>query len=430
MADRKDRLRIVNQETGDAIEEWESAEVSSDYLTPCDTFKFEAGDDDAPVEIARRFPPGAPVVISAILDDGREAVLIDGVVDSVSQESARDGGGGRRLVVEGRDFLGVVVDANVDPRISVPAHPTVEQLLDLVLKGEFGLDFNQVEENVKTHQAIGPKLKKRPPTRPSRKRRKAAKVESEAKPRDGESGWSYLDRILTQYGYHLSAARSPDNRYVVVAGPNYDQDVYYTLRQLRGAGAAANNVARSVLKVDESGVPSHVFVKGSGPFSAGDLKKNTSVAKNAVATRFKPVFLVDQRAKDRESTERIARAFLGRCLRNFVTYEAHVQGIVDEDSGALYCVDTLVNVFDDDKGLRTSGGMWVESCTTRVSRKGGTTTDLKLIPRGTLVLDWQPDEEVDKALDFAAALAESLGSKSFNKTRSFQYNGVEFWAPK
>lgn len=415
--DRADRLRITNVDTGDTIDEWESAEISSDFLRPCDTFRFQAGSDDAPIEIAKRFPEGANVVISAVLEEGREAFLIDGYVDVSETYSGRDG---RRCVVEGRDFLSQVVDSNVDPRMVLPTQPTIEQVIDAVLE-QFGIERNRVEENVRTHEAIGRRLKKRPPLRPSRRSKKQSVNDSV--PRDNEGAFTFLARLLSDHGYWLWAARSPENRYVVVAGPNYDQDAYYTLRMLRGASGAANNVEHSTMRVDGTGMPSHVFVKGTF-FGPGDRKKNVAVAENAVASRFKPAYLVDQKAKTKDSTERIARSFLGKAARNYVTYSATVSGMADPETGAVYCVDTICDVRDDDKGVY--GPMWVESCAIHKSRQG-TTTDLKLIPRGTLVLDWQPDEDVDLALDYAAALARANGSKSFHKTRSFKYNGVEFW---
>ncbi|MCU0686942.1 MAG: hypothetical protein MUF34_32645 [Polyangiaceae bacterium] len=420
MADRNDRIRIVNVETGDALDVWESAEVSSDYLTPCDTFRFDAGSEAAPIEIARRFPPGKNVIVSAVLHEGREAVLLDGYIDIVDMSSDR--GSGRRLMIEGRDFLSQVVDSNVDPRRPPPGQPTIEQVNDFVLKGMFNIQYEITEENVKTHEAIGPRLKKRPPTRPSRRSRK--QPANQSIPRDNEGAWQFLARMNSDHGYWLSAGRTPERRYAILAGPNYNQDSHYSLRLLRGPAGAANNVIRSSLRVDESSVPSHVYVKGSG-FGTGDRAGNVSMASNRVASRLKPAFVVDQKAKTKESTERIARMLLGKQIRNYITYHATVQGIVDEQTGALFAADTMVDVRDDDMGL--IGPMWVESCTIRKSRKNGTTTELKLIPPGTLVLDWQPDEDIDKALEYVAAYAESLGVKSAFDASTIQYNGVEIW---
>lgn len=420
MADRNDRLRIVNAKTGDALDVWESAEASSDFLTPCDTFRFDAGSEAAPVEIARRFPPGANVIVSAVLHEGREAVLLDGYVDAVDMSSDR--GGGRRLTIEGRDFLSQVVDSHVDPRKPPPGQPTIEQVNDFVLKGQFKLEYEITEENVKTHEAIGRRLKKRPPLRPSRRSRKQSVNDSV--PRDNEGAWQYLARLNSDHGYWLSAGRTPERRYAIIAGPNYDQDSHYGLRLLRGPAGAANNVIKSSLRVDESGVPSHVYVKG-GFFGRGDQAGNVSMAENAVVSRFKPAFIVDQKAKTKESTERIARMLLGKQIRNYFTYRATVQGIVDEETGALYAADTMVDVRDDDMGV--SGLWWVESCTVRKSRKSGTTTELKLIPPGTLVLDWQPDEEIDRALTYVAAQAKSIGVTSLFEANSIQFKGVEIW---
>ncbi len=421
MLDRDDRLVLENQDTGARLDVWESAELSSDFLTPCDSFRFTAGSESSPKEIAKLFPTGSNVLVKVLLQEGREAHLIDGVVDRARLHSGRDG---RTVSIEGRDFLGRVEDSNVDPRIPLPKPPTIKAVFDVVLRGQFGLEVEQIEENEKTKQAIGPRLKKLPPKprkKPSRRSRTAPI--NDATPRDNEGAFSYLQRLGTQYGFHLWAASGSGQRLVVVAGPDYDQEAHYTLRLRRGPAGAANNIKVADLNVDESRVPSHVFVKGTF-FGPADRKKNVALAKNPVATAFKPVYLVDQKAKDKESTERIARAFLGRQLRNFIEYRVTVSGMADPETGAVYAVDTICDVQDEDCGV--FGRMWVESVTINKGR-GGTTTTLKLIPPGTLVLDWQPGEQIDQAIDTAAALAESLGAQSFAKTREFTYNGVEFW---
>lgn len=424
-----DRLRLTNVKTGDTLEEWEAAEWSSDYLTPCDTFRFEAGSDDAPIVVAKRFPVDAPVRVSLVFEAGGFINLLDGYVDSTDLEVARSGGGGRRCVIEGRDFLGDVVDSNVDPRLRLPVNPTLEQIIDTVLKGEpFKLDYKTADLDVRANIAVNPRMKKpkaRAPTRPSRKSRKA-KAKDAFQPRDGESAYAYLARMCSLFGYNLSASFSENKRVVILGGPDYEQSSQYTLRLLDGAVGQENNVLYAAMRLDMTNVPREVIVKG-GAFAKGEATKNLSVLTSNITQRPRQVFVSDQRAKDKDTSERVARATLGRLKRTFATYRAKAQGFVDPETGNPFLVNTTALVDDDMTG--TQGPMWIESVTMRQSRRAGSTTDLKLIPKNTYVLDWLPDETVGTTISDGVPIFEQLGGRDVDQS-SYDYKGVRIYGSK
>lgn len=416
-----DRLRLTNLQTGDTLEEWEAAEWSSDYLTPCDTFRFEAGSDDAPIEIAKRFPADAPVRVSLVFEAGGFIDLLDGYVDSTEVDVSRAGGGGRRCIIEGRDFLGDVVDSNVDPRLRLPVNPTLEQIINTVLMGEpFKLDYDTADKDVRADLQLNPRMKKpkaRAPTRPSRKSKKA-KARDAYQPRDGESAYAYLARMCSLFGYNLSASIAKGKRVVILGGPNYNQDPQYTLRLLDGAAGQENNVLYASMRVDMTNVPREVIVKG-GAFAKGEATKNLSVLWSGLTRRGRQVYVSDARAKDQETSERIARASLGRLTRTFVTYRAKAQGFTDPDTNNPFLVNTIAFVDDESSGTR--GPMWIESVTMRESRRGGSTTDLKLIPKNTYVLDYLPEETVGATVEDGAPILVQLDGRDDS---SFVYKDV------
>jgi prophage tail gpP-like protein len=421
-----DRLRLTNTKTGDTLEQWESAEWSSDYLTPCDTFRFEAGSDDAPIVVAKRFPVDAPVRVSLVLEAGGVMDLLDGYVDSTDVEVARAGGGGRRCVIEGRDFLSDVVDSNVDPRLKLPLNPTLEQLIDAVLKGEpFNLDYETADLDVRADLALNPLMKKpkaRAPTRPSRKSKKT-KAKDAYQPRDGESAYAYLARMCSLFGYNLSATYYENRRHVILGGPNYEKEPYYTLRLLDGALGQENNVLYASTRLDMTNIPREVIVKG-GAFAKGEATKNLSVLTSSLTRRPRQVYVSDQRAKDKDTSERVARATLGRLQRTFATYRVKVQGFTDRETGKVYLVNNIATVDDDMTGLH--GPMWIESVTMRESRRAGRTTDLKLIPKKTYVLDWLPDETVGSTISDGVPVIEQLDGRDVDRSH-FLHRDARFY---
>jgi prophage tail gpP-like protein len=412
-----DELRIVNLDTGQEFTSWESASITSEFLTPCDSFRLEAGADIKAAELARDLFPGA---IVQILVNGHPQLT--GYVDKVSISDGRSGG---RVHVEGRDFLSSVVDGNVDPRMQVAKTITVEQLCAKVITEQFAHRVEIVDVNRSHGTAIGKNLGGKRKSYQSKHPRKDPL--KDITPRDNEGAFSYLSRILTHHGYWLWGAC--DATHVVVAGPEYNQPAAFKLIKKYdpgGTGAGrANNVLDSTFTIDETSVPTLVQVRGQAG-GAGSKSAILGAAKNFLTTRFKPVYISDRDATSKEKAERVARVFLARQMRNFLTYECTVAGFSDRETGGIYQVDSIADVDDERCGVQ--GPMWIESRSFEKSRGSGTTTRLKLIPRGTLVLDWQPDEQIPQVTTPLEAQTD-LGKLAFVKTGRFLVDELQFLKP-
>lgn len=413
-----DELRVVNLDSGAEFTSWTTATVSSDFLTPCDSFHLEAGADTKAADLAKQLFPGA---IVQILANGHPQLT--GYVDKVS---ISDGRGGARVTIDGRDFMSSVVDGNIDPRMQVSKTTTIDQLCSQVIYGQFSIPVGVVDNNISFAMAAGKPLEKRKSyTGTKHKRSDPLK---DITPKDNEGAFSYLTRILTHHGYWLWG--SCDSKHAIVAGPEYNQAPCCNLIKKYdpgGSGAgAANNILESTFTIDETSTPALVQVRGQASGS-GTKAGILGSAKNFLTTRYRPVFLQDRDATTKEKAERIARVFLARQMRNYLAYECTVAGFSDRATGVIYQVDSIANIDDERCGVQ--GPMWIESRTFEKSRDGGTRTRLKCIPRGTLVLDWQPDEEIPQITTPAQAQAD-LGKLAFIKTGQYLVDELQFLRPR
>lgn len=406
-----DRLEVRAIRSGKTFADWETITIASDFLTPCDTFALESGGELSPVQIMRDLPMGSPV---EFLING--TVFMTGQVDLAHTKSTR---GGSRLSITGRDFLARIVDSNVDPRMQISKGIDVDGLVKLVMT-QFGL-LGLVNDNGAKVRPLG-KAKGGKAYSAKHKRTDPLK---EITPKANQGAYDYLEKILAHAGYHLWAAPTFPN--VVVAGPDYDQPTSYSFTKLQGAGSVRNNVLDSDAQVNETNVPSHVYVKGASS-KAGTKTGYTAFASQGLTSSVKVVYLDDPEATTKEKAERIARTFLARKMRELMVYNCVVDGFTDRKSGNVYCVDTLGSVDDEVAGVK--GTMWVESRTFTRSRSDGTKTVLKLVPPKMLLLDWQPDETIGPPISYEQAAKDANEPGEFERNRIYQFNGVTFFTPR
>ena len=413
-----DEIKIINLDpkSGGEFVNWKSATISSDFLTPCDTFRLSAGSEEAGIELCRKLPAGSKVQIQV-----NGLPQLTGYVDKTEISSGREG---TEVTIEGRDVLSSVVDSNVDPRMPIPPSPTIQDLCKLVLNQQFGLGVGYAETNTSRDLAVGRQVGSQKTYASKHKRTTPLK---EITPHPNEGAFSYLARILTLHGYWLWA--SVDGTYVVCTGPDYNQKSAYQIVNkfdISGKGGGlGNNVLSARACIDETSVPGVVLVRGTSS-SSGNKQAVEGAAKNFLTSRFKVCYVQDRDATTKEKAECIARTFLARQKRNYFVYEATVRGFSDAATGGVYSVDAVVDV--DDQICGVSGKLWIESRTFEKSRQGGTTTRLKCIPLGTLVLDWLPEEQILGIQPYTEAQKDA-GSQAPAKTGIYAVTDAQFFIP-
>lgn len=415
MSVETDTIKLVNLDTGSEFTNWESAKLESDFLTPCDRFEFTAGAEIAGPDLAKKFPMGT---FAAVDVNGKRQ--FQGIVKHVKLTASRNG---TSLTVTGYDILHPLVRGNINPRIEIPKETTIADLVQKVVNDQFALPYAIFDNDNASAIAIGSDAVKKGKKYESRHKRDL-KIK-DIRPHDGEGAFDYVARILSHYGYWMWAQQ--DGLGVVIGGPDYEQTPAYTLVRKHdpnaGGAGLGNNILDATSDHNEESVPSHVFVRGSDA-AAGAKGTVKAMAENPLVSYFVPAYIADRDASDRQKAETIARRFMAKQMRNWYVYECTVAGFSDPANGAIYNVNSVANVLDEKTG--TEGRMWIESRTFEASRSGGKVTRLKLIPLGTLVLDWQPDETLTSVVSFPDAAA-TAGKEAPIKTGKFSLADCTFF---
>lgn len=417
-----DSIKVVNLSTGKEFTNWESVTISSEFLTPCDSFSLTCGAEIAGPDLAKQiasYPKDNKAAAIQILINDKPQIT--GFVDKLSVSCDR---GGTKVMVTGRDILAPIVSGNVDPRMPIPKETTIAGLVELVVFKQFSKAYAIFESDIASDIAIGAKVGGKKKKYESRHKRDL--TIKDLKPHDNEGAFSYLSRILQHYGYWLWAAQ--DGSGVVIGGPDYDQEPAYELIRRHDPGSAkgigrANNIVAGTLSQDETDVPSHVYVRGVDG-GGGQKAAVKGMNSNPFVTNFVPAYLMDKDATSKEQAERIARLFMAKKMRNYLTYDCTVAGFSDRKTGGIYNVNAVAKVADEKTG--TDGRMWVESRTFRKTRSEGSVTEMKLIPLGTLVLDWQSDESITGVKPYPEA-AKDVATKAPAKTGTFEVGDVSYW---
>lgn len=322
------------------------------------------------------------------------------------------------MTITGRDILGAVVDGHIDPRMQVGKETTIEELIKLVFS-QFGIT------DIGFYDANSPRAalaRVAPPKAWGKSRHKRKDPIKDVKPRSGEGAFGYLTRILQHYGYWCWA--SVDGKYVVVAGPDYEQEPAFDL--FRHASGYRNNIEKGGAKISTQSMPSHVYVRGADSSRGAKSKILVCVTFDKVR-RFKPMYIEDQHATNAENAERIARLALAKKACDFFSYNCTASGFRDPTRQGIYCTDAIANVIDQAAGVQ--GPLWIKSRTFRQSRSGSF-TDLSMIPPGTLLLDVDASEQAALAVPYEKALSAVAAAKAPVLSGNFTQNGVDFFLKK
>lgn len=368
-----DKVSLVIQTSGRQFDLWTSLELSDDFLTPCQTVKLEVAADETRFDLVREVHHGDGFVV--LVNDSPQC---SGFIDRVAL--SYDGHGGTKVQVSGADGLSRMVRGNVDPRMQVSESMTVLDLVDTVCRKQFGYDY-KISDSFDEGRSIcvGKTTKGK-----TKRRKKLTDKLDNIRPHDNEGAFAYLMRILHRVGLHMWF--QPDGRGVVISGPEYEQSHSYELVNYLD-GSILNNIISAECAVDVTGVPSHVWVRGKDG-KPGPKSKMIGFYDNSANTagNFVPFYVKDDESSSKDHCDSVAAYVVGRAMKDFLTYSCTTRGFSNQQTGAIYNVDTIVDLNDERSGI--SGSMWVESRTFRKDRASGTTTHLKLLPANALILEY------------------------------------------
>lgn len=425
------RLEIA----GEPIDTWSSYRISSSMLTPADDWSaslFVRGDIEARSLLASYVKAGEPVKAWIRQNPGQpdetRALQLTGFVEVREVMNDRSG---TRISVSGRDLAAHLTDSST-PRAAVEqAGPN---FVDVVrrLVAPWGIDVT-LDATASRHIATGEVLttsegrlaqqrarragvpaaavtqglvdraaRGRTPIdevlgatpaaqRAARRARKGAangltasdierlKLE-EAMPQSGEVVWEYLERHAARFG--LMMWMDAQGR-LVISSPNYDEaPIFRIVRRLRSQSADPNNVLAGSESTNIRDRYSKVSVFGRTAAKDVTRSKFSFVAEDGSMPYPKELVLSDSSIRSDEEAKRAAIRALSRHGMNAHTLDYTVRG--HGNGQHAFAIDATYEIHDEVFGIYDT---WY--CVERTfssSRDEGTSTTLRLIPRGSLQL--------------------------------------------
>jgi prophage tail gpP-like protein len=425
---------------GKEIRNWSTYQLNQRFLTPTSAWSFSISDED-PTLTNELLVPGARVELSI-----NDRLQCTGSIDR--KTIASDAGGGTKVTVQGRDILGRVVSATMDPIFKFTSGLTIVDAVLSVLrpfgidtvynsdayninvitgyqKGKFGGGQSKVKVQVPkrttaadgtvtlTYEAVDGFVTI-DPTRPDLKKLQL----QQAKPHIGEGVYAYLERLLRRLGLAMWAAA--DGSGVVIGVADFTGPARQRLIRRR-TDPSANNIVRGQLTTDLSTQPSCIMAFGFG--GGVDVQKsalkvlmvNELTGLDAAGNPLPEILNIRARYKSckllaiRPELVPLVRP-LGDpmtatpyfCQDNESKNLAQLEAFVRREMAARQQTSFAVNydvvghtqdgypwavntlVSVDDEVFGIHGDMWIAEKTFAKSNSGGTTTSLRLIRPHTL----------------------------------------------
>ncbi len=214
----------------------------------------------------------------------------------------------------------------------------------------------------------------------------------------GQSRWAVLEEFLKEA--RLLAWSTGDGRELFIGIPNFEQQPQYAFYEA-SADSASRSRTNASITVEENVEELYSMYTVVGASRGGSANYGKDVTKNraviydnplnetdGTGARFlrrKALLITDDGIKNqRDALERAEREQQEREI-NFSVITVNVPGhsqLYAGETSAIYAVDTMARVWDED--TRTKGKYFVTRCTYTGS-VAGTTTELSLVPEGTLL---------------------------------------------
>jgi prophage tail gpP-like protein len=393
-------IRVSSASQAVEFTRFQSYEYTEDYLSPSDCWSFDIDQKELSLHDASMLIPGAAV---QILVNGN--VQSRGIIDAPAGAFDRDTG--NVVHVEGRDWLSVAVDAQVDPQLRFVPSMTFADVVELALAPlgvQVAVTDAAANRNVITGKIYGtPTSKKGKPLK--------SYVLGEEKPHQNEGVFAFASRVLQRAGLWIRPA--VDGKTVIIGKPDFDQEPRYGICHALDSRSGNNNALKGHFKKTRLDQPSIIFACGTGgggnfPHSrlrAGIVNPVVNadnsaiidaypdvpfISVPAVTAAFVPFVETKPRAAflyDNEShTMAQLEAFLQRelSLRMRKALEARYEIMGHELNGQPVAIDTIINVLDQQPVANWAGNLWVLGRRFHQSPNGGSRTTLDLILPGSL----------------------------------------------
>lgn len=396
------RLTVEIEKTGYRTDEIVRYSLTSNYLTPTDSFEFTVYDKDDPRALRRLWQPLQRVTL-----------YIDGVQQLQGRIDETQGNDDGSLTVKGLDHRADIVAGGADPSITFKANQDLGDAL-LMLFRPYGIRTLSADSDLARNLLTGKNPYKGGPD----KAFKEARL-TDFKIEENTGTWEVADEIVSRHGFTIQAVGL--RSWLAVVKPNYKQAPLYRFAKpinlLSGSVATRNysnvptvTIATGWAAGNQPGLQINPMV-GQYP-TFGELALNP-IGKNAEVERiassenggdelqskrvdwrkvqseaedfvlYRPLFFKDKKSRTIQQMERVIRKDLSRRLKDTMVYSAELFGHRDPASGAVYAVDTMCHVTDENEDVDED--LWVLE--REFSNDGsGPRTKLQLIRPGSIDL--------------------------------------------
>ncbi len=397
------RLTVEIEKTGYRTDKILRYSLTSNYLTPTDSFEFTIYDKGDPRALRRLWQPLQRVTL-----------YIDGVQQLQGRIDETQGNDDGSLTVKGLDHRADIVAGGADPSITFKANQDLGDALLMLFK-PFGIRTLSGDSNLSRNLLTGVNPYKGGPDRSY----KAARL-TDFKVEENQGTWEIAEEIVSRHGFTLQSVVG-DRTWLAVVEPNYKQDVTYRLERpgnlLEGSKASRDyadvptvTIATGWAVGNQPGLQINPMLgqyptfgelainpigknqeveRAASPENGGDelqsrrvdWKKVQSEAEDFVL--YRPLFYKDKKSRSIQQMERLIKKDLSRRLKETLVYTARIRGHRDPVSRAIYAIDTMAHVSDDTEDV--SEDLWVLEREFTNDGSGPRTT-LQLIRPGSITL--------------------------------------------
>lgn len=339
--------------------------ISSNYLVATDEFSFTAYDS---TQSNLWYLETQPVELFV---NGQQQLV--GRIDKTSMGGKR----GQEVEFTGRDFIADLKECNVDPTVIVKDGDSIGAVFTLAAS-VVGIDSVVSDDDIVMRNVRSGIFVKRGKSAKAFHKKEL----KEYKPRKGEGLYEFFLRLIARFGATIQAG--PDRSTLVITAPRYDTAPIGTLyRYVDPIQSGRNNVSDSSADRDFSSFPS--FTLGIGKANQGADASTSAInlaldtfafasalagadselvkvlAEGTLAGRqipgkaekagldqlYRLLWVSDQEARTQDQLDFSVRRALAERLKETLVYTCVVRGHTDPKTGAIWSVDTMVNVEDD-----------------------------------------------------------------------------------
>lgn len=368
------RFDALGRETR-SIEDWS---IDSHYLVSTDGFSFTYIDENRDNLRGLECQP-----VTLIVGDAPQLV---GRIDATEREQAH------AVKCDGRDYIADLVECHVDPKLQIKEGMTLQQAVQRACSPcgiTIVLGDAAVVRDVRTGRRTG---RSAPPDFIS------LSVQ-DLRP-DGEQGlYDYINRLVVRHGGTVQPTLSRNE--LLLQAPNYDQEPAAFLRRSLKPGGT-NRIKKASARRDFSSFPTYTVVRGlanetneneRAPKNSSALEDSASLTPETKAVSvsgrripaaggadadgklYRLLSIRDRQARTPKQIASIGFRAVWDRLKDALTYRCTLSGHTDPDTGAIYGIDTIVDVQDEVSDVNER--MWVYRRELRYTRGEGAETELE-----------------------------------------------------